>query len=123
MEKLRLQAWVTEHVKIYGDGKLAVCALPRAVEEALQVDEDDLGNLCSFIRTIEGVAMAALVRQIEENVSKISMRAIPGYDAAAVCAVFGGGGHAGAAGCSVKLPLQEAAAAVEKAMLDWEMGA
>ena len=120
LEKLRLQGWVAEHTKLFAEGKLALCALPKAVEEQLGVDEDDLGNLSSFIRTIEGVCMCALLRQSNEENTKVSVRAIPGYDAAAVCEVFGGGGHAGAAGCSVKLALEEAAAAVEKAMLDWE---
>lgn len=123
LAKLRLQGWVAEHTKLFCDGKLAICVLPRSVEEELGVDEDDLGNLCSFIRTIEGVCMAALLRQSDENNTKVSMRAIPGYNAAAVCAVFEGGGHAGAAGCSVREPLNVAAGLVEKAMLDWEMGA
>ena len=120
LEKLRLQGWVAEHTKLFADGKLALCALPQSVEEQLGVDEDDLGNLSSFIRTIEGVCMCALLRQANEEYTKVSVRAIPGYDAAAICESFGGGGHAGAAGCSVKLPLEEAALAVEKAMVDWE---
>lgn len=123
LAKLRLQGWVAEHTKLFCDGKLAVCALPKAVEEELGVDEDDLGNLSSFIRTIEGVCMAALLRQSDENNTKVSVRAIPGYDAAAVCAVFEGGGHAGAAGCSIREPMDTAQALIEKAMLDWEMGA
>mgnify|MGYP002520106908 CR=1 FL=1 len=122
LEKLRLQAWVTEHVKIFGDGKLALCALPKAVEEQLGVDEDDLGNLCSFLRCIEGVCMAALLRQPNEEFTRASLRAIPGYDAAAFGSQFGGGGHAGAAGCSLNLPLQEAAVVMEKAMTEWVMG-
>ena len=123
LAKLRLQGWVAEHTKLFCEGRLAICVLPKSVEEELGVDEDDLGNLCSFIRTIEGVCMAALLRQSDENNTKVSMRAIPGYDAAAVCTVFEGGGHAGAAGCSVREPLTVAAGMVEKAMLDWEMGA
>ncbi len=122
LARLRLQGWVAEHTVLAADGKLAVCAIPRSVEEELGVDEDDLGNLSSFLRTIEGVCMAALLREAED-VTKVSVRAIPGYDAAAICEQFQGGGHPGAAGCVVRLPLQEAAKAVEKAMLDWEMGA
>ena len=123
LAKLRLQGWGAEHTKLFCDGKLAVCALPKSVEEELGVDEDDLGNLSSFIRTIEGVCMAALLRQSDENNTKISVRAIPGYDAAAVCAVFEGGGHAGAAGCSIREPMDVAQTMIEKAMLDWVMGA
>ena len=119
LAKLRLQGWVAEHTKLFGGGKLAICALPASVEEELGVDEDDLGNLSSFIRTIEGVCMCALLRQAGEEFTKASVRAIPGYNAAYVCEQFGGGGHAGAAGCSIKLPMVEAAAEMEKIMLEW----
>ena len=121
LEKLRLQGWMAENVKIFSEGKLAVCALPKAVEERIGVNEDDLGNLSSYIRSIEGVCMAGLLREAEDG-CKISLRAIPGWDAAAVCAMFGGGGHAGAAGGFAKLPLAEAEKALMEAMLKWEKG-
>ena len=120
LAKLKLQGWVVEHVKLFCDGKLAICALPKAVEEELGVDEDDLGNLSSFLRTIEGVCMAALLRENDQDCTKASIRAIPGYNAATVCETFGGGGHAGAAGCTIRKPMAEAAVLVEQAMLDWE---
>ena len=121
LEKLRLQGWIAENTKLFSDGKMAICALPRAVEERIGVDEDDLGNMSSFVRSIEGVYLAALLRE-NEGGCKISLRAVPGWDAAAVCAKFGGGGHAGAAGASVKLPLEEAEKVVAQTMLDWENG-
>ena len=120
LAKLRLQGWVAENAKLFCDGKLALCALPKAVEDGFGVDEDDMSNVSAFLRSIEGVRMAALLRETEPEFTQVSLRAVPGYDAAAVCQIFGGGGHAGAAGCSLKMPLQEAAAAMEKAMLDWE---
>ena len=119
LEKLRLQGWMAENVKIFSEGRMAICAIPRAVEERIGVSEDDMGNLSSFIRSIEGVCLAGLLRETEDG-AKISLRAIPGWDAAAVCAMFGGGGHAGAAGGFIKLPLPEAAKALEEAMLKWE---
>lgn len=120
LERLRLQGWVAEHTKLFSDGKLAICALPKTVETEIGVDEDDMGNLSSFIRTIEGVCLAALLRETDTEVTKMSLRAVPGWDAAAVCAKFGGGGHQGAAGGVIKLPLEKAAAAMEQAMLEWE---
>ena len=47
---------------------------------------------------------------------KVSVRAVPGYDAARVCREFGGGGHKGAAGATLNMPLEEAAQAVSRAM-------
>jgi len=117
LAKLRLQAWIVEHMKLFGDGKLAIVAIPRAVEDLLGVTDEDTDNISSYLRTVEGVQMAATLRQNQEGITKISLRAVPGYDAAAVCAEFGGGGHKGAAGASTRLSLEEAAKQVEEAML------
>ena len=117
LAKLRLHAWMIEHMEFFDDGKLAVVAIPRAVEELLGVTDDDVDNLSSYPRTVEGVCMAATLRQSKTGDTKISLRAVPGYDAAAVCARFGGGGHKGAAGATTSLPLEEAAKAVKEAML------
>ena len=119
LAQLRLQGWMAENVKIFSEGKLAVCALPREVEERIGVNEDDMGNLSSFIRSIEGVCMAGLLREAEDG-CKISLRAVPGYNAADVCAMFGGGGHAGAAGGFIKEPLLSAEKTLMDAMLKWE---
>ena len=118
LAKLRLQSWMTEHMELFGNGELALVAIPRAVEELLEVTEADLGNISNFARSIEGVCMAATLRQTKDGRTKISVRGIPGYDAAAVCAKFGGGGHKGAAGATTSLPLEEAAKAVKAAMLE-----
>ena len=54
---------------------------------------------------------------VSDGETKISVRAIPGYDASAVCAVFGGGGHKGAAGAATPMGLEEAVQKLEEAML------
>ena len=118
LAKLRLQAWMVEHMELFDDGKLAIVAIPRAVEELLGVTDDDVDNISSYPRTVEGVCMAATLRQSKTGETKISLRAVPGYDAAAVCGCFGGGGHKGAAGATTSLPLEEAAKAVKAAMLN-----
>ena len=117
LAKLRMHAWMIENMKIFGDGKLAIVAIPRAVEDVLGVTDDDVDNISSFPRTVEGVCMAATLRQSKDGLTKISVRAVPGYDAAAVCAHFGGGGHKGAAGASTHIPLEDAARQLEEIML------
>ena len=114
--RLRLQGWIVENLRFFGEGKLAVCALPKAVEEMLGVTEDDMENISGFPRSIQGVKMAATLRESGDGV-KVSVRALPGYDAAAVCQSFGGGGHKGAAGASLKMTLEEAAQAVTQEMM------
>ncbi len=118
LPKLRMHAWMIENMRLFGDGKLAVVAIPRAVEELLNVTDDDMDNISSYPRTVAGVCMAATLRQTKDGETKLSVRAIPGYDAAAVCAYFGGGGHKGAAGASTHMGLEEAAKKVEEYMLN-----
>lgn len=114
--RLKIQSWMTENARFYGEGQICICALPLEVEKEIGVTEDDMENISGFPRTIAGVKIAATLRQQNDGIVKLSVRAVPGYDASAVCAKFGGGGHRGAAGASINLPLEEAAAAVLAAM-------
>ena len=119
LPKLRLQAWITDHVQFLDGGNLAICGLPKDVEDSIGVDEDDMNDISSFLRSIEGVKMSALLRQTDGEHIKVSVRAIPGYDASYICEQFGGGGHTGAAGCSVKMSMEAAMTALGKAMLEY----
>jgi len=116
--RLKIQSWIVDNMKMFRGGEMAVVAIPRAVEEELGVTEDDMDNISSFPRTVAGVRMAATLRETADGDTKLSVRAVPGCDATVITAKFGGGGHKGAAGASLKMPLHEAVAAVEKAMLD-----
>ena len=117
LNKLKVQAWVTEHTRFFCDGMAAVCPLPATLAQELGVNEEDVGGMAGFIRSIEGVRMAGTLRESgDDNRVFLSTRAVPGYDCAAVCAVFGGGGHKGAAGGSTELPLEEATNALIQAI-------
>ena len=111
--KLKLQGWMVEHAHIFADGRAAVCAIPKAVEDT--VTKDDLEGIPGFLRSIEGVKISATIREVEDG-AKMSVRAVPGYDCTAICGPFGGGGHKGAAGASTKMSLRELEQAVIKAL-------
>ena len=116
--RLKMQGWIVDNMKLLRDGTMAIIAIPKAVEDEIGVTQDDMDNISSFPRTVAGVCMAATLREAKDEGTKISVRAIPGYDATKITVPFGGGGHKGAAGASLKLPLEEAVKAVEKAMLE-----
>lgn len=115
LQRLKMQAWIVDHLRILADG-CAVCAIPKEVERSIGVTEDDMDNISSFPRTVAGVRMAATLREQKDGV-KLSVRAIPGYDATIVAGQFGGGGHKGAAGATLRMPLDVAEEAVAQAML------
>lgn len=116
--RLRMQGWIVDNMRMLENGTMAVCAIPKAIEQQMGVTGDDMDNISSFPRTVAGVCMASTLREAENGDIKLSVRAIPGYDATKVAVTFGGGGHKGAAGGTIHLPLADAALAVEKAMLE-----
>ena len=105
--KLRMQGWIVEHMRLLHCGTMAICAIPRSVELELGVTSDDMDNISNFPRTVAGVNVAATIRETEDGLAKISVRAVPGYDATVIAEKFGGGGHKGAAGASLRLPMAQ----------------
>lgn len=118
LARLRMQGWIVDNMKMVKDGTMAVCAIPKTVETEMGVTGDDMDNISSFPRTVAGVCVAATLREAEDGIVKLSVRAVPGYDATKVTVRFGGGGHKGAAGGILHMGLEEAALAVEAAMLE-----
>ena len=112
LARLKVQAYMLQNAIFLQGGKIAVCALPKAVEAACGAGEDDLDNISGFPRSIEGVKLAVTIREEGQGKVKMSVRAVPGCDASALCAKFGGGGHKGAAGASMQMPMDEAVKAV-----------
>ena len=112
LARLQVQAYMLQNAIFLQDGKIAVCPLPKSVELEYGANEDDLDNISGFPRTIEGVKLAATIREEGTNRVKMSVRAVPGQDASALCAKFGGGGHKGAAGASMNMTMEEAVKAV-----------
>ena len=77
-----------------------------------------MDKISSVPRTVAGVCLAATLRQSSDGKVKLSVRAVPGYDATVIAERFGGGGHKGAAGCTMEMTLAQAVSAVEKVMLE-----
>ncbi len=113
--RLRIQGWMVENAVFLQEGKVCICAIPAQVEKDLGLVEDDMENISGFPRSIEGVCLAVTLRE-KGGVVKMSVRAIPGWDASELCEKFGGGGHKGAAGASIEAPLEEAVKQVIEAM-------
>ena len=113
ISELKLQNWIVEHAQFLCGGKAAVCGIPAAMEA--NVSREDLEGMSGFLRSIEGVCVSATLREIEGG-CKMSVRAVPGFDAAAICTKFGGGGHKGAAGANLALPMESALKVVTAAL-------
>ncbi len=84
----------------YLDGRIACICFTNRMKEENELTDEDIGNLASLPRRIMGVELAVVIKQKsdEQGQFKISMRSGPTVKANELCAIFGGGGHARAAG-------------------------
>jgi phosphoesterase RecJ-like protein len=82
------------------DGRVALMVLPSDAFQGYP-GEPDTEGIVNHAQAIEGVDVSLLFKEIDPGRHRISLRANETVDVAAVAAVFGGGGHAKAAGCSI----------------------
>src|SRR5687767_14471677 len=91
---------------------LAWVTIPPGAVERLGLTSDDLDGVVEYPRSVEGVRMALLFREVSAGRVKVSLRSVGNVDVAAFAKEFGGGGHTKASGLSVVGSLAEAQAAV-----------
>ena len=96
--QVRLETYVYEHIRYFSDGRLAVIVLPLEVKSTLGASETDLEGLSSLPVQISGVELALTLKQTDEGKMKMSARSSGKVNAYKFCRMFGGGGHAAAAG-------------------------
>lgn len=87
--RLRLNAYMAQHLELLQGGTLALCLIPLEVERETGVTEDDLEDVSNFARNVEGVQLAVTFRTVECGDTKLSVRSAPGYDAAAYAPPWG----------------------------------
>ena len=103
LERLRAQSAAISNMELFANGKIAVVTFPYALKAALGLDDEDLGALVDIPRSLAGVEVALCIRQsLPEGRFRVSARSNGAYDVAALCRQFEGGGHAKAAGCTVR---------------------
>ncbi len=102
--RIRLEQYVLSHMEFYFERRCGLFVLPASVIRESQAEESDLDALTNLAKIHRGVMVAVMIRELQENVYKISVRTTleSGIDAGVVCAMLGGGGHARAAGCTTK---------------------
>lgn len=89
-------------IAYFYNGRCAVMKLDRALYEKTGVADDELEGIASLPRQIEGVEIGITLKEKPGGSCRVSVRTTGAVDASALCARFGGGGHARAAGCTLE---------------------
>jgi phosphoesterase RecJ-like protein len=115
----RLFAEALQTLVVEPEYGLAWVTVPPGAIERLGVSSDDLDGVVEFPRSIEGVRMALLFREIAQGRVKVSLRSVGDVDVAAFAKPYGGGGHTKAAGLSLSGSLAEVQARVLEAAREY----
>jgi len=88
--------------------RIASFALSLADVEDLGIIPEDNEGIIDNLRSVEGVTAAAFFEELPEGKIRLSLRSKDSnFDACALCAQFGGGGHPMASGARIKGSLHE----------------
>ena len=99
--QLAIEKAALQNLEFEYGGKCAVIVITNQMLKKTGAQESDLDALPAMTRQIQGVDVGVVIKEREEGEFKVSMRTGKEPDASAICSEFGGGGHAGAAGCTL----------------------
>ncbi len=107
-KRIALEREIYDTMEYCLDGRCAIIAVTLKIQRRVGVSDGELEGLASIPRQIEGVDVGITMREKTEGEFKVSVRTNGGVSASQICAALGGGGHAAAAGCTVRGTLEQA---------------
>lgn len=117
-EKVKLESEILSNLLISDDGRIAIGFVSRKLlaETGAKLEESD--GVVSQIRSIDGVEIAALIKEKEDFLCKVSLRGKHYADVSKIAKTYDGGGHMKAAGCTIHMSLNDAIKSIEKKALE-----
>ena len=123
---LKLNGLALATMSVEMDGRLAWATVTRRMLHEADAVMAESEGIIDTLNSIAGIELAVLFKEVKDSLTKISVRSRGAVDAAALCAVFGGGGHVRAAGAEIERSMDEAIvmvlAAAKEAILDAPSG-
>lgn len=91
---------------MYCDNQLAIVEVTNKMLEGTNTIMDDTEGIISFVRDIDTVEVALILKEKTPNQIKASIRSKRFVDVSEISLKFNGGGHKRAAGCTINEPIE-----------------
>lgn len=108
LNSFELEKLVMESIKIYEKGRIVIAFITKEMLKETNTDMSETDRFITKLMTIDEVEIAAILKENEENLTKVSLRAKSYADVSKIADKFGGGGHKRAAGFNLSVPPMEA---------------
>ena len=103
-----LERLALDSMRFYFSDRCALICVTQDMYKRSGSNESETDRLANLPRQIEGVLVGVTMRELKDGSFKASVRTHGDIDASAICKRLGGGGHMGAAGCTLYGSKQQA---------------
>ncbi len=117
LRQLQMRGEVLKRASLHADGRVTLIIFTRELFERTGTGPEDTEGLVNTILYLRGVQVAVSLRE-EDGGIKFSLRSKGSVNVQSVAAQFGGGGHRNAAGGTVDVSMDEAKAALIRAVTE-----
>jgi phosphoesterase RecJ-like protein len=105
---LKLSGLALATMQVEMEGRLAWAKVTRRMLKEANAVMAESEGIIDTLNSIAGLELAIFFKEVNDSLTKISVRSRGAVDAAALCASFGGGGHIRAAGAEIDRPMDDA---------------
>lgn len=111
---------VIDRMELLEEGKVAFTYMNSQDEAEVMAESGDHEGLVNIGKDIEGVLVSIFIRQKDdEEAYKVSLRSEDGINVSDICLLFGGGGHARAAGALIQGTVEQVKEKLMKEIKKW----
>ncbi len=103
-----LERLALDSMRFYFSDRCAVICITQDMYAKSGSSESETDRLANLPRQVEGVLVGVTMRELKDGSFKASVRTHGDINASAICKRLGGGGHIGAAGCTLYGTKQQA---------------
>lgn len=99
LQNIRVLGAVLDRMRTSACGKVAWSVVEKAMLDSFSAGVEHTDGLINFLRTLKGVEVAILIREMDAGKYKVGFRSKGEVDVHRLASRFGGGGHMRASGC------------------------
>ena len=100
--RMTLEGSILSGLRYFCGGRVVAATVTRRMMLDAGATENDCDDIAGIPGKVEGCVVSLVIRELEDNKCKVSVRSNETFDSSALCARFGGGGHKMASGCTIE---------------------
>lgn len=114
LKQVQIETSAINNAEFLANGQAIVSYVRYDYWNKLEAPYSYTENAIDSLRAIKGVEVAAILKEKEPSVFKVSLRSKNGQDVSGIARKYGGGGHKPAAACTLNMPFEEAFELIKK---------